>query len=105
MPRFLSPRSLLKWKRLRPTVPIAIWAVRIAQRRLKPGVLAAGVIGNEVDNDVNPALVRFSHQIPKIIVGPVTWIDVVILDHIVAVIAHRLVDRHQPNAIGFEARG
>src|SRR5207244_5719887 len=31
--------------------------------------------------------------------------DVVIVDHIVPVITHRFVDRHQPDAIGAEARG
>jgi hypothetical protein len=70
---------------------------------LEPGILAAGVIGNEIDDDVNPTLVRFSHQIPKIIVGPVPWIDVVIVDHIVPVIAHGFVDWHQPDAIRAQA--
>jgi hypothetical protein len=70
---------------------------------LKPGILAAGVIGNEIDDDVDPALMRFGHQIPKIIVRPVTRIHVVIVDDIVPVITHRLVDRHQPDAVGAEA--
>src|SRR2546430_7840082 len=39
-------------------------------------------VGNEIDDDVNPAPVRFSHQIPEIFVSPVPRIDVVIIDHI-----------------------
>ena len=60
------------------------------------------MIGNEIDDDVDSALVRFGHQIPKIIVSAIPRIDVVIVDHIVPVIAHRLVDRHQPDAVGAE---
>src|SRR5256714_2195610 len=102
MPDLLSSRPLLIWKHLRPTIPVAIRAARIMQRRLKPGILAASVIGNEIDDDVDSALVRFGHQIPKIIVSAIPRIDVVIVDHIVPVIAHRLVDRHQPDAVGAE---
>ena len=67
-------------------------------------MIARRVIGNEVDDDVNPSPMCLVDQHSKIIIGAVVRIDVVVVGDIVAVIAHRLCDRHQPDAIGAETR-
>src|SRR5688572_16534792 len=53
---------------------------------------------------MNASAVRLAHELPKILVGPVARIHVVVVHDVVAVIAHRLRDRHQPDAPRSEVR-
>ena len=57
------------------------------------------MVGNEVDYDADAAAMRRSDQLAKILVGAVTRIYMVVVRHVVAMIAHRFGDRHQPHAV------
>ena len=67
-------------------------------------MIARRVIGNEVDDDVNPSPMCLVDQHSEIVIGAVVRIDVVVVGDVVAVIAHRLRDRHQPDTIGAKTR-
>jgi hypothetical protein len=63
------------------------------------------MVWNEVDDDANAATMRGSYQLSKLLVGTVTGIYVVIVGHVVAVVAHRFGDWHQPDAVHSKVGG
>src|SRR5688500_4864206 len=63
-------------------------------------MLARRVVEHEVHEHANATLVRFRHEALEILVGSVLPVDLVVIRDVVAVIARRFGDRHQPDARG-----
>src|SRR6266542_81252 len=99
MPHLLLRGSFLFWLGLRPAVPAPVRTGCVAKGGLKKRMLARCVIGNEINDDANTSSVCLSHESLEVFVGSVRGIDVVIVSDVVAVIAHRLRNRHEPHAV------
>ncbi len=80
-----------------PDVVIAIWGVRVAVRIYEPGMLAGGMVENQVNDDADVAFVRFFEQGLEIVHCAVFGVDGVIIEHVISVIGRRWVDGHQPD--------
>ena len=89
---------------VRPAEPLAVGRVRVEQGMLEVGVLAGDVVDDHVHEHPDSPAMRFFHQAPEIVVRPVAGIDVVVVGDVVAVVAGRGGDRHQPDAVDAEIR-
>ena len=81
--------------RVRPDVPVV---VRRAGRPgvLEPGVLDGAVVQDQVHHHVDTSLVRSRHQGAEVVGGAIVGLDGLVVRDVVAVIAGRLGDGHQP---------
>ena len=66
-------------------------------------MLARRVVQHHVDQHLYAALVRFGDESLEVVVRAVRARDLVVVRHVVAVIARRFHDRHQPDAPRAEA--
>src|SRR5215210_1755674 len=82
-----------------------MWARRTVKSRLEVRIRAAGMVGNEVHYHANSPPVRLAYELAKIFVSAIARVNVVVIDDVVAVVAHRPGDRHQPDAVRAEIRG
>ena len=81
-----------------PDVPVAERRVRIAPRRLEPGMLVRRVVDHEIDDHPDAALLGRVGELDEIAERAVGGVDaVVIADVIAVVLAGRGLERHQPN--------
>src|SRR5690606_2153835 len=67
-------------------------------RGLEPRVLVAAVVDHQVHDDLDAALVRLGQQVVEIGQRAVLGVDAAVVGDVVAVVAGRGVDRHQPDA-------
>ena len=79
-----------------PDVPILMLRTR-GDRVAEPGVLARGVVHDEVDDDRDAALVGGLDQGPELVGRAVVGLDCPVVGDVVAVIARGFRDRHQPH--------
>ena len=89
--------------RLRPPVPGAMRPGCIPQRFLKPGMLARSVVQHQVHKHPDVMLVRRGDERLEVVVRAVIRLDLVVIGDVVSVIARRLGDGHQPDAVGAES--
>ena len=75
-----------------PDVPVAV-------RRREPRVLNRGVIGDEVQDDLDAAPVALRDQRVHRRRRAVIRVDAVVVGDVVAVVARRRVDRHEPDGV------
>ena len=59
------------------------------QRLLEPGMLVAGVIGHDVDEDPQAEVVRGGDQRVGVVQGPEDGVDVVVVGHVIAAVGLR----------------
>ena len=59
-------------------------------------MLAGGVVDDQVDDHRDATLVGGRDECPEVVGGPVVLLDRPIVDDVVAVVAGRLGNRHQP---------
>ncbi len=85
-----------------PDVPVAVDRIRRGGRVLEPGVLVAGVIDDEVEDDLDPPLVGRGQEAVEVLVGAVVGLDLLVIDRVVAVIARGGEDGHQPESVHSE---
>src|SRR2546430_1576539 len=62
-------------------------------------MLGAAVVHHEIENHANVALVRLVEKMVKVRARSVVLLDRFVIGRVVAVIARRLEDRHQPDAV------
>src|SRR4051794_22165157 len=86
-----------------PDIPVAL-IVRARRAALgKPGMLVRGVIGHEIQNDLQGARVRRRDKPVEIRQRAEHWIDVRIVRHVVAEVRHRRgIDRRNPDCVNAE---
>src|SRR5437764_844027 len=65
-------------------------------------MFARAVVRHEVHEDANAAAVRLTHELAEVVIGAVRRIHMVVVGDVVAVIARRLRDGHEPDAVGAE---
>jgi hypothetical protein len=82
-------------------VAVALRAARLGRHRgLEPGVLVAGVVGHDVDGDLDVALVRLGQQHVEVAEGAEHRVDVARVGDVVAVVGHRgAVEGRQPQRV------
>ena len=82
-----------------PDVVVALRrALRRAPRRLEPRVLVGRVVHDELGDHLEVAPVRLADEVPEVVARAVRGVDVVVVGHVVAVVAHRRrVERQQPD--------
>ncbi len=68
-----------------------------AQRFLEVRMVRRAVVQHEVDDDADAALVALGEEAPEIVLRAVLRVDAVVIGHVVAVVARRRVDRHEPD--------
>ena len=61
-------------------------------------MVAAGVVHDQVDDDFDTSSMGFFNQALEIFFGAVFFVDLEVIDDVVAMIAGRLHDRHEPDA-------
>ncbi len=74
----------------------------MVDRLAEPRMLVRGVIERDVEDDAHAALMRGADQVLEVGHRPVVGIDGAIVGHVVAVIARRGKDGHQPQHAHFE---
>ena len=94
-PRTIGPGD--SRPRVSPEIPVVVGGAR-RQRVLEPRMVARRVVEDEVDDDRDPALVRRGEERSEVVGGPVVRFDRSVVDDVVAVVARRLGDGHQPEA-------
>src|SRR5882672_11404544 len=87
----------------RPAVPAAMWRCRVPQRFLEPGMLTRRVIQDQVDEHANLMLVCRRDERLEIVVRAVVRLDLVVVGDVVAVLARRFRDGHEPDTVGAQA--
>src|SRR6185369_1619653 len=85
-----------------PDVPVAVLRGRRRGRVEEPGVLGAGVIHHEIQDHLDAAPVRLGDQAVEIGPCAVVRIDRLVIGGVVAVVARRLEDRHEPEGVDAE---
>ena len=89
--------------RIRPDVPVALRRGRVRARLLEPGVVARGVVHDEVGDHADAAPVRRVDERVEVLDGAVVGMDRVEVGDVVAAVAERRrVHRQQPDAIDAE---
>ena len=72
-------------------------------RLQEPGMLIGGVVRNQIEDELEPALMRRLHQRVEILHGPEQGIDAGVIGDVIAEIDHRRgEDRRQPDRIDAE---
>ncbi len=82
---------------IRPDVPVALGGVGVL-RLNEPRVLRRSVVEHQIDDDSDATLVGLLDEPFEVLVGPILRVDLVVVRDVVAVIAGRRHDRHQPDA-------
>ncbi len=86
-----------------PHVEVAIGAVRVGPGGLKPRVLVAGVVHDQIGDDPDAAFVSLLDEIDEVADGPELGQDRgEVGDVVAAVLERRGVDRQQPDAVDAE---
>src|SRR5262245_23288239 len=62
-------------------------------------MLGRAVIQHQVDDDADAAAMRLRHELLEVFVGPVVTVYSVIVADIIPMVAGRLSDRHEPDAV------
>ena len=92
--------ALARWS---PPVPVALGVVLRRPRLLEPRVRGAGVVDDQVHDQLHPALVQGGDQLVELVEGAEERVDVLVVADVVAVVGHRrLVDRAQPHDVDAE---
>ena len=84
-----------------PAVPVVVRVARVL-RGDEPGMPVAGVVDHQVHDHLDAALVRLGQQVLEVGHAAVLRVDAVVIGDVVAVVAGRGVDRHQPDAADAE---
>src|SRR5882672_11097537 len=87
----------------RPPVPAAMRRRGVTQRLLEPGMPTRRVIQDEVDEHANLLLVCRRHERLEVVVRAVVRLDLVVVGDVVAVLARRFRDGHEPDTVGAQA--
>ncbi len=90
--------------RVGPEIPVAQQGIGVSGL-LEPGMLRGGVVEHQVNNDADAPRVRRFHQRPEILQRAVFGVHVVVIHHVIAVIAGRRIDGHEPDAGDAEVVG
>ncbi len=94
----LEPRS--RWP---PPVPVALGVVLRRPRLLEPRVRRAGVVDDEVHDQLHAPLVQRRDQLVELLERAEERVDVLVVADVVAVVGHRRpVDRAQPDDVDTE---
>src|SRR5690606_13031756 len=82
-------------------VPLAGGAVRPGrQRLLEPGVRVGGVVGHDIDHELEAAPVGFGQQPVEVGEAPEDRVHAPVVGHVVAAVGHRgRVERAQPDRV------
>ena len=98
-----DPGVLVALVGIGPHVPIALGIVRARARLLKPGVIAGGVVHDQVGDHPYPPRMRGLDQLAYVVDGAVVGMDLGEVRDVVAPVAQgRLVERQQPDAVDSE---
>ena len=90
-------------RRIAPHVPVAMRGAARRARVEEPRVVRRGVVGDEVQQDPDPALVCRGDQRVEVRQGAEHGIDVAVVGDVVAEVAHRRPeDRRQPDGVDAE---
>ncbi len=93
-------------RRVAPQVPVGVRPIPARPRRAEPGMLVAGVIQDQVEDDSKAAPMRLRDQPVEVGAGPEEWVDRAVIADVVAEIeSRRRVDRRQPDGIDAQASG
>ena len=88
-----------------PEVPVALGALPRRARLLEPRVQVRGVVGDEVQHDLDAVLVRGRHQRVEVVHRPERRVDRAVVGDVVAEVAHRRrEERRQPDRVDAEPR-
>ena len=87
---------------IRPVVIPAVLGVHVRLRAQEPGVLAGGVVHDEVYYDVDAQAVRLVEQGGEVLQRAVLRVDAVVVRDVVLVIARRGHYGHEPDAVHAE---
>ena len=102
--RAAGPAAPIEASRIAPQVPVGEQVVARGAAGLKPGVLVARVIYDEIEHDPQPAPMGLPDQPVELGLGAEAGVDrLVIADVVADVEAGRRIDRRQPDGIDAEA--
>gem|GEM_PF-4319473 len=91
--------------RIDPYVVVAVLAIRIYERRLKPLVLVARMIRHDVDQHLDTESMCLLDDRIKVIKRSIGWIDRFVVGDVVTPVAHwRQVERCDPQDVDAEPR-
>jgi hypothetical protein len=86
-----------------PHVEVAVLAGRIGAARLKPCVVGARVVHDQVGDHADAALMRLVDELAEVVHRSVVGVDLVEVGDVVAAVAQgRRVERQQPDAVDAE---
>ncbi len=82
----------------RPDVVIAVLAFRVLPGILKPRVLAAGVVHDQIQDHLHAPGMGFLHQLPEIFQSADLGVDGVVIHHIILVVGWGRVNGRKPDS-------
>src|SRR5919198_2085282 len=96
MPRVTAPWSLSQ-RAVREAVPGAVGGADVTQRRLKGRMLARRMVEHHINQNAHSSTVRCRDEALEVLVGTVIALHAIVVTDVVAVVARRFGDRHQPD--------
>src|SRR5690606_3492661 len=81
-------RGAASWSRVAPDVKLAHWTIARAPRSSEPGVLIRCVVGNIVEDELQPEAMHIGHQSIEVLQRTEARIDIAIVGNVIAKVRH-----------------